>query len=162
MTRNRKSSRSRGCVRASQIIASRRDDAPAVPNSRTGSVAKELIIVQVPNRCLACAGIVKQMVGSLVAIEIGDSSHTASNWKRRAGCLADAHVVPFRAVNWIVVDPARRAERNSATDAAHEHYVAAISKTELAEHSQACRHCCSCSCPSDRLREKPVPLTLPD
>ena len=52
-------------------LFSRRDDAPATPDSRTGGVANEQIIVQVPNRCLACAGIVKQVVGSAVAIEIG-------------------------------------------------------------------------------------------
>ena len=40
-----------------------------------------------------------------------------------------AEPVPFRVVNWIVIDPARRAERNAAIGAAHEHHVAAISKT---------------------------------
>jgi hypothetical protein len=50
---------------------SRRDDAPAGPDSRTGGVANEQIIVEVPNRCVACARIVKQIVGSAVAIEIG-------------------------------------------------------------------------------------------
>ncbi len=32
-------------------------------------------------------------------------------------------------VNGIVIDPARRAERDAAVGAAHEHHVAAISKT---------------------------------
>ena len=32
-------------------------------------------------------------------------------------------------VNGIVIDPARRAERNAAIGAAHEHHIAAISKT---------------------------------
>jgi len=50
---------------------SRRDHAPAGQDGRTGSVANEQIIVEVPNRCLACARIMKQVVGSSVAIEIG-------------------------------------------------------------------------------------------
>jgi hypothetical protein len=49
----------------------RRDDARAGWDSRTGGVANQQIIVQVPNRCLACARIIKQIVGSAVAIEIG-------------------------------------------------------------------------------------------
>ena len=37
--------------------------------------------------------------------------------------------MPFSMVNWIVIDPARRAERTPAIGAAHEHHLAAIRET---------------------------------
>ena len=39
-----------------------------------------------------------------------------------------AEPVPFRVVNWIVIDPVRRAESDAAIGAAHEHDIAAISE----------------------------------
>ncbi|PYI74277.1 MAG: hypothetical protein DMF08_00345 [Verrucomicrobia bacterium] len=40
-----------------------------------------------------------------------------------------AEPMPFSMVNWIVIDPARRAERTPAIGAAHEHHLAAIRET---------------------------------
>src|SRR5215469_14108062 len=49
----------------------RRDHAPAGRKNRTVEATKKNIIVEIPDRCLASARVVKQVVRVDVAIEIG-------------------------------------------------------------------------------------------
>ena len=71
----------------------RRDDAPAGRKSGAGSFADENVIVKIPNICLPCNRIGKQVIRFAVAIKIGYSHHLPAprkSWARRS---ADMEVV---------------------------------------------------------------------